>query len=74
MATSSNVVTSTGQSKRYRKQHRRFDCVPAPYELEVNEIYLAKNPNASIREVIDEIIRLAHKYVESRKKSVAGNS
>lgn len=68
------MITSTERSQRYRKQHRRLDYVPSPEVLAIIEIYLAKYPNATVCAVLDSMVRIAHKHVESRKSNVAGNA
>lgn len=65
---------STIRSQRYRKQHRRFDYVPASDVLAIIEIYLAKYPDQPICATLDAIVRTAHKHVQNKNNNVYCNA
>lgn len=67
-------ASNLARQKRYRQQHRRFDYAPAADVLPIIETYLSKYPDRPAREILDAIVRTAHRYMQEGKSCVTGNT
>lgn len=67
------ATSNLARQKRYRHRHRRFDYTPAPDVLPIIEAYLSRYPTRPVREILDAIVRTAHRHMQDCKNRVTGN-